>query len=200
MIKDDDQPMDAELQRASDFRSISSGLSGALGSFAISALRRKQLSVALILFLVLNIADQLTKQFARTNLAAFQELSYLGGFIRVRHSENPGAFLSLGAQLGEHLRFGLFTVLVVAFLIWATWMMIRKAGFANMSFIVGWSMLIAGGFGNLIDRVMKSTVTDFLIFGAGPLQTGVLNIADMAITFGILIVIFMGREAAHTQF
>lgn len=195
----DEQPMDAELQRASDFRSISSGLSGALDSFQHSAIRKKQLLTAFVLFVVINVIDQLSKEWARTTLTPFEERSYLGGFFRIHHSENPGAFLSLGAQLNEQMRFGLFTVVVIAFLLWATYMIIRKAGFANLSYIVGWALLISGGFGNLIDRVAKSTVTDFMVFGVGSLQTGVLNVADMAITFGILVVLFLGRETPTTR-
>jgi signal peptidase II len=54
------------------------------------------------------------------------------------------------------------------------------------------STIIGGGLGNLIDRIIHNfTVVDFLNFGIGSLRTGVLNIADLSVTFGvILFVIF----------
>jgi len=52
---------------------------------------------------------------------------------------------------------------------------------------VALAVIIAGGVGNLIDRLrFAGRVTDFLYLQAGPLHTGVFNVADMAITFGIL--------------
>ncbi len=189
-----DPQQDAESQQKSDWQSISSGLSGALDSFALSALRRRQFIIALFTIVVINVIDQVSKQIARTQLLPFSEISSMGGLLRFHHSENPGAFLSLGAQFGANMRLGIFTVLVIVFLVWASWMLIRKLGHVNLTFVLGWSLLIAGGIGNVIDRIAKGTVTDFMIFGFGPVQTGVLNIADMAITFGILIVLFLGRE------
>jgi signal peptidase II len=194
LSQDQNQPLDPEALRASQFSDISSGLNGALDSIATSGLKKRQLFIAFMIFVVTNAADQLAKQVARTELAPFQDVSYLGGWLRFHHSENPGAFLSLGAQFGANMRFGVFTILVVAFLIWATWMLIKKAGHANMMFVLGWALLISGGFANVIDRAVKGTVTDFMVMGQGAFTTGVFNIADMAIMFGILIVLFFGRE------
>jgi signal peptidase II len=196
---DQNQPLDADALRAAQFSDISSGLNGALDSLQATASKKHQLFIAFIIFVVTNIVDQVSKQFARTNLMTFADASYLNGWVRLHHSENPGAFLSLGAQLGANMRLGIFTFLVVIFLIWATWMLVRKTGHANMSFVVGWALLISGGFGNVIDRAVKSTVTDFIVMGQGSLQTGVFNVADMAIMFGILTVLFFGRETAGAK-
>ena len=198
-MTDNDQPLDADALRASQFSSISSGLNGALDSLEATARKRQRLSFSFMLFLILNVVDQFTKQLARTHLSTFTEESYFGGWVRLHHSENPGAFLSLGAQLGAQMRLTIFTILVCAFLIWATWMLIKKAANANWAFVIGWALLISGGFGNVIDRVWKSTVTDFMVMGQGSLQTGVFNVADMAIMFGIIVVLIWGRETTQRE-
>ena len=47
--------------------------------------------------------------------------------------------------------------------------------------------IIGGGLGNLIDRLSNNfRVVDFLNFGIGSLRTGILNIADMSVTIGVL--------------
>jgi signal peptidase II len=194
LSNDENQTLDADALRASQFSTISSGLSGALDSLEATQRKRQRLTIAFVLFVILNVADQITKQWARVTLQPFTELSYFGGLLKLHHSENPGAFLSLGAQLGAHLRLGIFTFLVCIFLVWATWMLIKKSANANWPFVIGWALLISGGVGNVIDRIWKSTVTDFMVMGWGSLQTGVFNIADMAIMFGILIVLIWGRE------
>ena len=49
------------------------------------------------------------------------------------------------------------------------------------------AFIIGGGVGNLIDRFrLGGRVTDFIYLQAGVLHTGVFNVADMAITFGVL--------------
>jgi signal peptidase II len=48
--------------------------------------------------------------------------------------------------------------------------------------------IIAGGLGNLIDRLLNNfTVIDFLNFGIGPVRTGILNVADLSVTFGVVL-------------
>ena len=48
-------------------------------------------------------------------------------------------------------------------------------------------LLIGGAAGNLIDRVRESGVTDFIDFPAWP----AFNVADMAITFGVLTLLYV---------
>jgi len=52
--------------------------------------------------------------------------------------------------------------------------------------------LIGGGLGNLHDRILYDfRVVDFLNFGIGNLRTGILNVADLSITFGALVLLFL---------
>ena len=48
--------------------------------------------------------------------------------------------------------------------------------------------IIGGGLGNLIDRLSNNfRVVDFINFGIGNVRTGILNVADMSVTFGVII-------------
>jgi signal peptidase II len=53
-----------------------------------------------------------------------------------------------------------------------------------------YSLIVAGGIGNLVDRIQKQTVTDFINMGIGPLRTGIFNVADMAIMAAVFILIY----------
>lgn len=55
---------------------------------------------------------------------------------------------------------------------------------------LGLSLILGGGLGNLIDRLLRDGhVTDFLNVGFGSLRTGIFNVADAAITTGALLVL-----------
>jgi signal peptidase II len=57
--------------------------------------------------------------------------------------------------------------------------------------LVGAVSLIAGGASNLVDRFLyDGRVVDFLNFGIGNLRTGILNIADLSIVGGVIVLFF----------
>jgi signal peptidase II len=53
--------------------------------------------------------------------------------------------------------------------------------------VLGLTLVVAGGLSNLVDRVARGFVVDFLNVGVGPLRTGIFNVADMAIMTGIAL-------------
>jgi signal peptidase II len=55
--------------------------------------------------------------------------------------------------------------------------------------ISGLCLIIGGGIGNIIDRIIYGSVTDFLHFNFGIFQTGIVNAADMAITAGFVVLL-----------
>ena len=161
---------------------------------------RSQLNrLYLVSFLLLSTVgcDQATKALARENLSA-RPLSYLGDLFRLQHTENPGAFLSLGADFQGDLRFWIFTVGVGVFTLGALFFLYKKQTMTLWP-TISFTLIVAGGIGNLIDRALKGTVTDFLNIGMGGLRTGIFNIADVAIMAGItmmLVNVFKDTPAA----
>lgn len=135
------------------------------------------------------VLDQITKVIARDYFRSSPPVSMLGGIVTLLHSENPGAFLSLGAAMGESLRFWIFTVGVALFLIGAVVYLLRTPALDRPS-LIALSLMIGGGIGNLIDRMSHGSVTDFMHLALGSLQTGVFNVADMAISGGTLYLLY----------
>lgn len=139
-----------------------------------------------IVALITILLDQVSKIIARSSLTMYEEHSFLGNVFVIQHTENTGAFLSLGSQLPENIRFLIFSVIVGLGLLYVLWSLIKEKG---MEFheTFAWSMIIGGGIGNLIDRIGRGSVTDFLNLGLGSLRTGIFNVADMAVTAGAII-------------
>src|SRR4051812_35315191 len=88
--------------------------------------------------------DQLTKYVAREYLSSAVPLSYLNDSLVLIHSQNSGAFLSLGAVLNEMWRFWIFTILVSLFLIAATVYLFRAKKLDRWS-SYALAFVIAGG-------------------------------------------------------
>jgi signal peptidase II len=56
--------------------------------------------------------------------------------------------------------------------------------------VLGFALLFAGGVGNLTDRVLHDgAVVDFMNLGIGPVQTGVFNVADLAVTSAVIVML-----------
>lgn len=170
----------------------------------ISRPTRRMLLPLLIVLLVL-IVDQVTKSLARAWLAPrppliFGEELVEDGLARLTYFENPGAFLGLGADLPAQLRFWIFTVVAVLLLSGLVVYAWRASAQTSTLMLVGISLLVAGGIGNLIDRIVNDgRVVDFMLVGIGWLRTGVFNVADMALTAGVIIAVLasLRRPAAH---
>jgi len=142
--------------------------------------------IPLMVIMAITIAlDQWTKHLARVLLAAAAPRR-IGGILTLLYAENSGAFLSLGANLPPQTRSLIFSgVVAVALGIGIYALMTNRVGGAADSIAV--AFILGGGIGNLIDRVFRGgRVTDFLFMSIGPLHTGVFNVADIAITGGVI--------------
>ena len=142
----------------------------------------------IVLSLVLSSSigcDQTTKRIAEQTLSD-TSYSFLFDTIRLQFIKNSGAFLGFGSEFSESAKFWLFLVMPTLFLLVAS-LFLLLAPHLNLVERVLIALMISGGIGNLIDRILLSGhVTDFINVGIGPLRTGVFNIADVAIMAGAI--------------
>jgi signal peptidase II len=132
--------------------------------------------------------DQLTKNTVAAGVAAGHERSLLPG-IHLVHVRNTG--VAFGVLSGGGAIVLACTLLALAALIayfvahpgrWGLW--------------VPTGLLLGGAIGNLIDRLMHGSVTDWIKLPHWP----AFNVADMAITFGVIALLFvLERGAAKSR-
>ena len=144
------------------------------------------LAFAILLCVFLNVAcDRVTKNIARDQLMNKPPISLLAGTFVLTYIENDGAFLgSFGGLPNELKAVVLIIIPILACIAALIYIFVSK----DLSFVERMLLasVIGGGIGNLIDRIAVGSVTDFMNFGIGQLRTGILNVADMSITFGII--------------
>ena len=133
--------------------------------------------------------DQSTKMYAEAKLLRAQPLSLLSDTVRLQVTHNEGSFLSLGASAPKAWRLATLRVGVSAMLLaLLAYALVVRPGRAP--FIFALALVLAGGSSNLIDRfVNDGYVVDFINLGAGPIRTGIFNVADVAITAGALLLL-----------
>jgi len=158
--------------------------------------------IGVVMFLCVG-CDQITKSIAKEELQMALPKSYAGDTFRLQYAENTGAFLSLGAGLPKAVRTWLFTFLSGALLIGLLGYMLVSQEMGK-SHIVALSMILGGGFSNLVDRMLHDgRVVDFMNMGIGSLRTGIFNFADVLIMVGMgLILLFsfqLRKSHTHTD-
>lgn len=142
--------------------------------------------------------DHAAKQVAVQLLAEGRVLSLLGGVVQLQLVANPGAFLSLGADLPEALRHFVLIGLVPLALLLVSWLAWRAPG-ASRTQAVALGLVAGGGLANWLDRVIgDGAVTDYVSLGFGALRTGIFNLADVAIVAGVLLLL-RGSSPALTD-
>ncbi len=123
--------------------------------------------------------DQLTKAIVRGELALGERRDLLPGIdlVNVRNSGIAFGFLADGGALLV-VGTALALLALVAFFV-------THSGRALVWIPTG--LLLGGAIGNLIDRAVAGSVTDFVKFPHFP----AFNVADTAITFGVVALIYV---------
>ena len=137
--------------------------------------------------------DQVTKHFAREHLAGAATRTWLHDTLRLQYAENHGAFLSAGQGMSAEARRVVLTG-GSALLIAGTMLALLLARDLSVYSAVALALIIAGGFGNLYDRLLHNgVVVDFMNIGLGRLRTGIFNFADVHLLIGVLMLLLAGR-------
>ena len=115
-----------------------------------------------------------------------ESVPVLGDFFSITYIRNHGAAFSMLS--GERVLLVGIPILVVAGALWY----FQRHRDKHWLLYTSWSMIIAGGIGNLIDRIVFGWVTDMLDFSIFP---PVFNVADIAVTIGCgLFVVYTFME------
>ncbi|MGN0658349.1 MAG: signal peptidase II [Emergencia sp.] len=120
-------------------------------------------------------ADQLSKAAVRSWMQVGDSISIIGDFFRLTYIRNSGAAFSILS--GQRLLLVIVPVLAIAA---ALWYLHRHRG-EHWSLYTSWMLIITGGIGNLIDRIVFGSVTDMIDFSIFP---PIFNVADIYVTLG----------------
>jgi len=129
-------------------------------------------------------ADRATKFYIDSNFSLWDTYPVIPGFFNIIHSENRGMAFSLLAGSQSPWRDFLLMGVSSAVLVVVAVMLFRAV---NNFQRVALALVFGGALGNLYDRIIRGSVTDFLDFYVGAYHWPTFNIADAAITCGAIL-------------
>lgn len=147
--------------------------------------------------------DRVTKVIAKDNLVYGEPISYFHDTFRLQYVENTGAALSMGDNLPKAVSFWLLSMFPLAVLIALFLYVITRLNKMNGIMICSFCLIIAGGLGNIIDRILYDRhVSDFMNIGIYNLRSGIFNVADICIAvgaIGLFIAYYRDKDRTETS-
>ena len=137
--------------------------------------------ITLIIIALLVAIDQFIKLLVIEHLEPIGSLTLIDGFIQLNYAENTGA--AFGSFSGKTSLLSIFTfVIIIAGIIY---LMVKKRKI-DVEYVCI-ALIIAGGLGNLVDRVFRGFVVDYI----EPLfvDFAIFNFADILVTCSCIILV-----------
>lgn len=167
-------------------------------------LSRRTLFILLTIGITIAV-DQITKFIVKANIALRTEtdpgeiIPIIGDYFKLYNVNNEGAFLGMGSDLENPWRIILLLILPVAVLGLVTWHIFKDKSLNNWS-LFAFASIIGGGIANVFDRFAYGYVTDFFhIDLGGVFRTGIFNMADLSVTTGMIILVFLSFKKKKTS-
>ena len=129
--------------------------------------------------------DQLTKRIALSKLELYKPVPLISGVLEFLRIENQGA--AFGIMQGRMSFFYIITFIVLAFLFYVLVRLPEDGKYTPL--LICMSFIAAGAVGNLIDRVFRRSVVDFIYFK--PIDFPVFNVADIYVTCATFFLILL---------
>ena len=141
------------------------------------------------------LLDQATKLFVQAHMALYESIAIVPNYLDITYTLNPGAAFSMLADAPPWVRTAfLLTMASVAIVVLTVFLMRAERVSINS---VAFALILGGATGNLMDRAMRGRVVDFVRVHYYDLNYPVFNVADSAITIGVVLILlaaFFGSD------
>ncbi|MDP2645504.1 MAG: signal peptidase II [Desulfobacterales bacterium] len=135
------------------------------------------------------ILDQIAKAAVLHYVPLHQGFAVIPGFFNITHIHNPGGAFGFLAKYGSgwgRIFFTVASMLAIGVILY----FYQKTPATQVALRGGFALILGGAVGNLIDRVRFGKVVDFLDVYIGDLHWPAFNVADSAVSIGIVIFAF----------
>ena len=135
------------------------------------------------------LIDQITKTWLDKTMNLYESIPIAPGLLNLHYIRNTGA--AFGFLSGSHEGFRIpFFILVSSVAIGIILFLFYKLEESEVMMPVALSLVLGGAIGNLIDRIRLREVIDFIFFHYKAFQYPSFNVADIAITVGVALLVF----------
>ena len=138
------------------------------------------------------LVDRITKIYIRVRVSPWDVIPVIPGVFNIVHTENPGAAFGFFSESHSEWTGILLIGVSIAVMAIIGAMLFRRGrmGTAESTLMrLGFALVFGGALGNLVDRLFRGTVTDFLQVFIGSYEFPSFNAADSAITIGAILLL-----------
>ena len=140
----------------------------------------------LIFILSIFVADRLSKILIINSAETFGELDiFVTSFLNFNLIWNDGIAFGLFSY-DDKFYYNLLSVVILIVISLVFYLMINSNGLEKFGFI----MVFGGSLGNIFDRLMYSSVPDFIDFHYKDFNWFIFNVADIFISLGVMLLIY----------
>lgn len=148
----------------------------------------KKGNIKIIILILLFIVIDFVSKILVINLLESNTLIIINNFLKFTYIKNMGA--AFGILSGNII----LLIIITLFFIYYIIKELKNNSDKKLS-IISYALILSGAIGNLIDRVFRGYVVDFISFTIFRREMAVFNVADSYITIGvILLLISMFKE------
>ena len=140
--------------------------------------------------------DQLTKAWVVARIALFQAVNVLP-VLQITHVYNRGAAFSFLNEASGWQRWAFAALALIISVLIVAWL--RRIDRREVILACGAALVLGGAIGNLIDRLRLGQVIDFVAAHWGPHYFPTFNLADSAITIGVILWLLDGWLEARRK-
>ena len=137
-----------------------------------------------MLFVILVIADQLTKHLAVVRLKNQAAYNLINGILEFNYLENRGA--AFGVLQNQKYFFVFVALIFIGVIVFVLIKVPTQKKYYSLNILL--VMIAAGAVGNMIDRVRYDYVVDFIYLVC--IQFPIFNVADIYVTTATVILVF----------
>ena len=130
-------------------------------------------------------ADQISKSLVKSTMTLYDVIPVIPGFFQLNYITNKGMAFGINLPVGISFFSGI-SLIITCFLVWILWRERKN----NLLMRISLALILGGAIGNLIDRILFGEVVDFFDFMIGDFHWYIFNIADSAVTVGIILMLF----------
>ncbi len=142
-------------------------------------------------------ADQTTKYAVEKLTQTGTTHVVIPGLLNIVHTMNPGVAFGLLADSETPWRSPLLILFAVAVIALIGWLLYTGRAGGRLG-EVGMTLILGGALGNVLDRILRHSVTDFIDCYVGRYHWYTFNMADSAIVLGaMLVVLELFRDWRH---
>lgn len=142
----------------------------------------------IILSIIFLIVDQITKILVVNSLVPGENIEIIKNIFNIIYTNNTGAAFSI--LLGKRIFLIVVAVLIIGVLLYY----IKRNKIEKKIDIIALSFIIGGSLGNLIDRIVRGYVIDFISIKIGNYNFPIFNVADILIVIGVFLLLLSSRR------